>query len=539
MKEFYDRMRQVQLERRAAAKVEARRKEIESRKMKTGAEVERMAATAARVAGFDKVATVKKRSAAADAALNRIIQFLEENKLMMADVFNMMDVDNSGELDAGELYSTMTRFGMYLTEVEADEVCDSMDVDGDGTVERGEFFKRYKELSRERRRAGFQDGRAAGTQTFQTIGTADYKAGPTARPARPGSGSRSRWRPSTFVVAAASTTGGATNGGGGDQPPLAVVHKPESAAARLQAQRLPCRPLSAARKVAEPVRPASAAARTEAVVGASLKGATDTHGMKYEDVLLARVYDNKLRLSELFDQIDRDNSGSIDIKELRTLLMLIGVDVADPAKLQPLFDKLDGDGDGEVTLAEFLSAIQQIQRSKATVSAGKRRQLPLAQQHPIMFRQGAGKSSWNAAAVFMKSKSVQSLGLDHSFAGNHAAIKAAPKKIILRPASAAARLQSQNKNSASSLSAGLSPSASQPASRRESTYRSPQSRTAESGVWTTASRSSQSGRPPLRPRMTGPKVKMANSAAAARKVRAHFDLCCSATPWCSPPAEHC
>eukprot|EP01052_Picozoa_sp_SAG31_P040258 SAG31_NODE_5789_length_2328_cov_1.345446_2_plen_60_part_00 len=50
----------------------------------------------------------------------------------------------------------MLRFGMRLTKEEAEEVCASMDVDGDGTVERSEFFKRYKEISRERRRTGFQ-----------------------------------------------------------------------------------------------------------------------------------------------------------------------------------------------------------------------------------------------------------------------------------------------------------------------------------------------------------------------------------------------
>ena len=52
----------------------------------------------------------------------------------MADVFNMLDLDNSGEFDTDELHQCMLRFGMHLSREEADEVCASMDVDGDGTV---------------------------------------------------------------------------------------------------------------------------------------------------------------------------------------------------------------------------------------------------------------------------------------------------------------------------------------------------------------------------------------------------------------------
>lgn len=101
--EFYDRMRKVQLERRAEAKKEARRKEIAARKMISPEQLEHMAATKARVENYNRIATKAKRSAAADAALGRIIDFLDENKLMMADLFNLLDLDSSGEFDGATL----------------------------------------------------------------------------------------------------------------------------------------------------------------------------------------------------------------------------------------------------------------------------------------------------------------------------------------------------------------------------------------------------------------------------------------------------
>ena len=61
-----------------ARSFQARRKEIAARKIKTAEQLEWELATKARVEQFDAVATVHKRSDRADAALARIIEFLED-----------------------------------------------------------------------------------------------------------------------------------------------------------------------------------------------------------------------------------------------------------------------------------------------------------------------------------------------------------------------------------------------------------------------------------------------------------------------------
>eukprot|EP01052_Picozoa_sp_SAG31_P040257 SAG31_NODE_5789_length_2328_cov_1.345446_1_plen_150_part_10 len=123
-----------------------------------------------------------------------------------------------------------------------------------------------------------------------------------------------RWQPSKFIIK-------------GQQSEVEIASKRPAARCRPGSApvRLPARPASALFAV-ERSRAAACDGVEPATGGASLKGMTDIHGLSYEEVLLARVNDNKLRLSELFRQIDRDGSGTIDIQELRTLLMLIGVD---------------------------------------------------------------------------------------------------------------------------------------------------------------------------------------------------------------------
>ena len=89
--EFLKRMRQAQLQRRAAAKAEARRKVIEARKLGQK-EAELAAATKERLQAFEKLGRVdtRPRSAKADEALLRIMSYLEKNKLKMVDVFSAL-----------------------------------------------------------------------------------------------------------------------------------------------------------------------------------------------------------------------------------------------------------------------------------------------------------------------------------------------------------------------------------------------------------------------------------------------------------------
>ena len=89
--EFLKRMRQAQLQRRAAAKAEARRKVIEARKLGRK-EAELAAATKERMQAFEKLGRVdtRPRSEKADEALLRIMAYLEKNKLKMVDVFSAL-----------------------------------------------------------------------------------------------------------------------------------------------------------------------------------------------------------------------------------------------------------------------------------------------------------------------------------------------------------------------------------------------------------------------------------------------------------------
>lgn len=58
---------------------------------------------------------------------------------------------------------------------------------------------------------------------------------------------------------------------------------------------------------------------------------------------------------ELFDEIDADGDGTLDPKEVRQLLVKLGIEKVDASSLQEVFSKMDPDGDGLVTRDEFFS----------------------------------------------------------------------------------------------------------------------------------------------------------------------------------------
>jgi hypothetical protein len=345
---------------------------IEARKMgHSERSLEQMHSSRRRMLAFEKMGTVNKRSPEADAALGRIMYFLEQNRLKMADLFNLIDADDSDYIDAGELYTELTRLGMEITESEATDVCDSMDVDGDGTVERGEFFKRYKELSRERRRANQRARRASATHRFRSLGP-DWQRGRV----NVSQGRHGVWRAAQYSVAAekavaqvavagAAAVGAEGSwshgprypapGGEGASPPPAMVaevpeaggqgapglligsssssngrgalgrrpqsaysgsqthvghtqrRRPQSAAPQMQTVRGGSRPVSAPSSQ----RPTSAAAAASRL-SMSRQSKMTAHEVwtgSYEDVLLMLLDKHKLKLSDLFRQIDADGSG--------------------------------------------------------------------------------------------------------------------------------------------------------------------------------------------------------------------------------------
>eukprot|EP01048_Picozoa_sp_COSAG05_P021775 COSAG05_NODE_4116_length_1666_cov_1.931717_3_plen_105_part_01 len=79
----------------------------------------------------------------------------------------------------------------------------SLDIDGDGTVERGEFFKRYKELYRERRRAKYSSKRARSMRTFRSLGPEWHRTKDAGAWCFPSSGKHA-WRASYYKVSCAA-----------------------------------------------------------------------------------------------------------------------------------------------------------------------------------------------------------------------------------------------------------------------------------------------------------------------------------------------
>lgn len=86
-------------------------------------------------------------------AFGVILRHLQERKLMMSDLFAMMDRDGGGEIEIEELGATLEWLGVSLSQEALVSVIGALDVDGGGTVDREEFFVRVRAISRQRRKA--------------------------------------------------------------------------------------------------------------------------------------------------------------------------------------------------------------------------------------------------------------------------------------------------------------------------------------------------------------------------------------------------
>ena len=86
-------------------------------------------------------------------AFGVIFRHLQERKLMMADLFALMDRDGGGEIEIDELAATLDFLGLRIQQDALGAVIEALDVDGGGTVDREEFFTRVRQISRQRRKA--------------------------------------------------------------------------------------------------------------------------------------------------------------------------------------------------------------------------------------------------------------------------------------------------------------------------------------------------------------------------------------------------
>jgi hypothetical protein len=204
-----------------------------------------------------------------------------------------------------------------------------------------------------------------------------------------------------------------TDAASGDRATTAAQPRPSSGSTRLAAT------ITDHLELLRP-RPVSTSAAANAAAEKAWK-------QNHVDALLSILEQHKLKLADLFGQIDADGSGAIDHEELRLLLMLMGVDVSDHEKLQVLFSLLDVDGDGEIQLHEFLHRMQEIQKDRAVTKAGVSRHIPIVQKHPMLRRKGENYLEFQA-----KRDKLHAAGT-----GTMSDRCGSP-----RPASASARLQS-------------------------------------------------------------------------------------------------
>lgn len=85
----------------------------------------------------------------------------------------------------------------------------------------------------------------------------------------------------------------------------------------------------------------------------------DTSGDGTLDVHeFSKLFD-RAQLEKIFDHIDKDQSGSIEINELKHLFSEFGVQVG-KAQIKQIIHKLDRDNDGTITKTEFFNAFQHI-----------------------------------------------------------------------------------------------------------------------------------------------------------------------------------
>ena len=104
-------------------------------------------------AGGDPAAAVNHTGPAGGGnALDRIFAMMEDKKLRLRDLFNTLDEDGSGSVDAAELVAAFARHGVNATVDEVTELLDTLDVDGNNHIDITEFLPQMRAAQNERRR---------------------------------------------------------------------------------------------------------------------------------------------------------------------------------------------------------------------------------------------------------------------------------------------------------------------------------------------------------------------------------------------------
>jgi Ca2+-binding EF-hand superfamily protein len=70
------------------------------------------------------------------------------------------------------------------------------------------------------------------------------------------------------------------------------------------------------------------------------------------------------RLKETFDDIDKDKNGSLDKGELENVMILFSKKKPSRRQIARIFKAADANGDGSISFDEFLAAIEKVQLSQ-------------------------------------------------------------------------------------------------------------------------------------------------------------------------------
>jgi hypothetical protein len=86
-----------------------------------------------------------------NSAIERFFGILESKKLRYMDLFKLIDVDDSGTVDAEELAAVFARHELSVSSEEVHAILQELDVDGNGDIDKREFLEQMRVAQNRRR----------------------------------------------------------------------------------------------------------------------------------------------------------------------------------------------------------------------------------------------------------------------------------------------------------------------------------------------------------------------------------------------------
>ncbi len=248
----------------------------------------------------------------------------DENWHRAQAMFRMVDADGSGSLDREEVRMLGEQLGTPLVESELDAAMRAMDEDGSGSVDFEEFYEWWKAVNQR-----------------EVEGKGVWAEEDEVQPAEPAP-------PSAPASPAPHRGGGRRRGDASPTAPHSPA--PERGAARRT----------------KPATPSEPGVSIEESSGPETSS-DEPRSRRIQRLLLwcrpRRKKTEREECRELFDQIDEDGSGLLDISELVKLAKLLGVTLT-PDQAQVAMDEIDDDKSGEIDFEEFFMWFKRMNQSE-------------------------------------------------------------------------------------------------------------------------------------------------------------------------------